>query len=142
MKKIKTYVLMVSRFFPAGHPKAGQPTGFVEKILSGEKIHTIRSNWKIWKKRIDEVQHGKAVISLRYWSGAPYRSKQVEFYRIDFSNPGLEIITGSMLREYIYTYSYHDGFDESQDFLYWFSKYADDEELGIIHFTPFRYNYI
>ena len=133
---------MVSRFFPAGHPKAGQPTGFVEKILIGKKIHTIRSNWKLWKKRIDEVQNGKAVISLRYWQGKPYRSKQVEFKRIEYCNPGLELITASMIRKYTYTYSYLDGFEEPQDFLDWFSKYPDDEELGIIQFTPFRYNYL
>lgn len=133
---------MVSRFFPAGHPKAGQPTGFVEKILAGEKIHTIRSNRKLWEQRIKEVQKGKAVISLRYWSGMPYRSKQVEFKRIDFSNPSMEMIVVGMIRDNPQIFFHNDGFENPQDFLDWFSKYPDDEELGIIQFTPFRYNYL
>ena len=28
MKKQKTYVLIISEYFPAKHPRAGQPTGF------------------------------------------------------------------------------------------------------------------
>ena len=31
---MKTYVLMISRQFPVNHPKAGEKTGFVEKILA------------------------------------------------------------------------------------------------------------
>lgn len=143
MKELKTYVLMVSRFFPAGHPSAGQPTGFDVDLLLGLKIHTIRHNWKLWEKRINEVKKGNAILSLRYWSGAPYRSKQVEIRRIDKRNdPGLEVISAAMIRENPQRYSYHDGFLDPQDFLDWFSKYPDDEKLGIIHFTGFRYKYL
>jgi hypothetical protein len=85
-------VLTFSRTFPAYHPKAGQPTGFVEKFWTSidsidinqiklpnergnfcfnkyePKYHTIRSGnrWKVGDK-----------FSPRVWSGKPYRSKQI-----------------------------------------------------------------
>ena len=86
-------VLTFSRTFPAYHPKAGQPTYFVEKIAKGlhrqgypawdisdnifstemyyicePKFHTIRSGnrWKVGDK-----------FSPRVWSGVPYKSKQI-----------------------------------------------------------------
>ena len=61
-------VLTFSKVFPQKHINAGEPTNFKEKILSGEKIHTIRpetTKWKIGDK-----------ISMRYWTGKPYHSKQ------------------------------------------------------------------
>lgn len=87
-------VLTFSRTFPAYHPKAGQPTYFVERLwqsfaLLPEKVsvpsikitlsmnelangipkhHTIRSGnrWKVGDK-----------FSPRVWSGRPYASKQL-----------------------------------------------------------------
>jgi len=86
-------VLTFSRTFPAYHPKAGQPTFFVEKITKNlhhlgtppwdipdeiftteiyyivdSKRHTIRSGnrWKVGDK-----------FSPRVWSGKPYQSKQI-----------------------------------------------------------------
>lgn len=83
-------VITFSRYFPAHHPKAGQPTFFVEKILrsrqlidlsfldifidinafdnSTPKHHTIRAGkrWKVGDK-----------FSPRIWSGNPYRSKMI-----------------------------------------------------------------
>lgn len=84
-------VITFSRYFPKGHPKEGQPTYFVEKILRGihhlsveakeimdmevwasctPKFHTIRAGNR-WKEG--------DVYSPRIWSGKPYNSKQVEF---------------------------------------------------------------
>jgi hypothetical protein len=86
-------VITFSRVFPKYHPKAGQPTGFIEKIfhsiykdkpsmffdakpgdiwldphLTGAKHHTIRNGnrWKVGDK-----------FSPRVWSGKPYASKQI-----------------------------------------------------------------
>jgi len=63
-------------------PKVGivvpKPTGFKKKILSGEKRHTIRHSYEFWKKRIDEINAGRAILSVRQWSGRPYNSKQKE----------------------------------------------------------------
>jgi hypothetical protein len=52
------------------HPRAGDTTGFVEKILSGEKKHTIRSSKYRWK--------AGDKFSPRIWTGKPYRSPQQE----------------------------------------------------------------
>lgn len=73
---MKTYVITVSRKFPTTHKRKGEPTRFLEKIDSREKKHTIRGSFELWKKRIDEVNRGEAVLSLRYWTGKPYASKQ------------------------------------------------------------------
>lgn len=84
-------VITFSRFFPAYHPKKGEPTYFVEKIFNGlvrlklpikstgldydaelsneEKYHTIRSGkrWNVGDK-----------FSPRVWSGKPYCSPMLE----------------------------------------------------------------
>lgn len=64
-------VLTFSKVFPQKHINAGEPTNFKEKILSGEKIHTIRPETNKWK--IGDQ------ISMRYWTGKPYHSKQEIF---------------------------------------------------------------
>lgn len=74
---MKKYIIILSKTFLKGHPKEGQPTNFREKFLKGEKIHTIRGNYELWAKRIKEVQEGKAILSIRYWSDKAYRSKQI-----------------------------------------------------------------
>jgi len=85
-----TYVITVSRTFPATHPRKGEKTLFVAKItemlrstaerqILAPKLHTIRVNYPLWKKRFEKIESGEACLSLRYWSGQPYRSKQIEF---------------------------------------------------------------
>lgn len=91
IKKLKTYVITVSENFIGKHPRAGELTEFKEKILSGEKKHTCRSNYMFWKKRIDKVNSGEAVLSLRQWSGKPYNSKQKEIMRL--TKAGIQQIT-------------------------------------------------
>ena len=83
-------VITFSRVFPKYHPKAGQPTYFVEQIynslfsknnlmdypngleiddtIMGVKKHTIRNGnrWKVGDK-----------FSPRVWSDKPYNSKQI-----------------------------------------------------------------
>lgn len=75
-------VITFSQHFPAGHPRAGAATDFVDKILAClegwdapvPKYHTIRAGnrWEVGDK-----------ASLRVWSGQPYRSKQVEFAQVE-----------------------------------------------------------
>ena len=148
MKK-KTYVLTVSKVFPSDHPRAGQETDFVNKILRGEKIHTIRANYDLWKKRIDNVSAGEAVLSLRQWEGKPYNSKQIEFLQLD--KAGIQPV---YFEDYFYSCCViksfrtlriscddickNDGL-ESEDFERWFRKYDLSKPMAIIHFTEFRY---
>jgi len=63
-------VLMLAKRFPKFHRSSGFETGFAEKFLSGEKCHTCRLNERGYFKTGD-------VVSVRQWSGVPYRSRQV-----------------------------------------------------------------
>jgi hypothetical protein len=78
---MKTHVLIVSRTFPKTHPAAGEETHFVESIKNKIKTTTIRGNYEYWSNIVNSVNAGKAILSIRYWSDKPYRSKQVEFVR-------------------------------------------------------------
>lgn len=75
---MKTYVLIVSQRFPMTHPRKGQPTMFIENILNKTKIHTIRGNFPLWEKRIEEVQNELAVISDNHFK----ERLQVDQYKI------------------------------------------------------------
>lgn len=149
MTKKKTFVLTVSKQFPKTHKKAGQSTGFVENIQklftnNCSKIHTIRSNYDLWSSRAKKINEGKAVLSIRYWSGKPYRSKQVEICRLEvigiekLEHPdnfafapveGKRVDWGELAK--------NDGLS-FDDFCEWF-KPRQKEPMAIIHFTHFRY---
>jgi hypothetical protein len=157
---MKTYVLTVSRYFPSYHKRKGDRTFFIEKIkpelelnkelpwpYEGEKIHTIRGNYPLWEKRIEEIQKGNAILSIRYWSGNPYRSKQVEFMKLDKSSSiGLQKLTqpDNFAMAVINntsvdweTIAKNDGLN-FDDFYEWF-KNSGSDPMAIIHFTNFRY---
>ncbi len=145
---MKTYVLTLSQNFPKTHKRAGEETQFVSKIFNGKKIHTIRANYELWEKRINEVKEGKALISLRFWSGKPYNSKQVEFSKITSEN---NIDVQKIQIDGVWQYKINDGLNRFgieeianndglsvEDFKEWFKKY-DFEPMAIIHFTSKRY---
>ena len=146
---MKTYVITLSQYFLATHKRAGDPTDFKEKFLSGEKIHTIRPYYPLWEKRIKEVQEGRAVLSIRQWTGKPYRSKQMEIATLTAENGvGLQRLefTDCRLR-FPYTDSEwtsmvslakNDGLSLN-DWVGWFGGYDLSEPMAIIHFTKFRY---
>lgn len=160
---------MVAKTFPSNHPKKGNLTHFSEKlkckipvmvpvsfIYVWPKIHTIRLNYKLWKKRLDEVNKGKAMLSVRQWSGKPYRSHQeglVNLYQKDMDNIdpilGYQRITLSFNKSGFRVFKIdgkrygkwkdlagNDGLI-IDDFLNWFKK---PMKSGIIiHFSDFRY---
>jgi hypothetical protein len=184
MKSKKTYVLTVSRQFMKSHPRAGEKTEFVCKILhtvnhpggsdlylrcgnecgvscgrrlKEPKIHTIRANYEYWKKRIDEVTTGEAILSVRYWSGKPYNSKQIEICQLDkYSGVGcveIKFIFQDIMYPWLYsekiaaglicdfpteTIAKNDGLS-LEDFKAWFKGYDLSQSMAIIHFTKFRY---
>ena len=148
---MKTYVITLSRSFPANHSKAGMPTDFKEKFLKGEKIHTIRLNYPLWEKRIEEVQGGKAVLSIRQWASKPGHSKQIEIARltakdgvgiqklcfpnrltawVDYPERTLSVDFKHLAK--------NDGLSLA-DWCDWFRLYDLSKPLAIIHFTKFRY---
>lgn len=169
---MKTYVLTVSRVFPATHNKRGEQTYFIERIspifckaysncehndcphceyVVNPKIHTIRANFPLWEKRIKEVQAGKAILSIRYWSGKPYNSTQVEICQLDkdfgigIQKLKLNEFVDLFIDETQHNFStvrqlaQNDGL-LFEDFLEWFKKYDFSKPMAIIHFTKFRYS--
>ena len=163
---MKTYVITLSKCFLSKHSKAGQPTDFAHLFENGlylkpaglevckHKIHTIRANFKLWKKRIDEVVDGKAILSIRQWSEKPYRSKQVVLANLTAKDGvGIQKMTFHSDRDGVILFnrfdidgSYanikevamHDGLS-FEDWREWFNGYDFKEPLAIIHFTKFRY---
>ena len=156
---------MLSRNFPAKHPRHGEHTNFDTKLLNavwsahnmsiffpqvGMKLHTIRGNYELWSKRFEQIYAGKACISIRYWTGKPYCSKQVEIckltkedgiglQRLEFYNGCLQqpiLSSGMTIRAD--SLAHNDGlsFESWKD---WFRNYDLSKPLAIIHFTKFRY---
>lgn len=163
---MKTYVLMLSKVFPATHPRAGQPTGFFDKFMAGQaysrkgwlvspKLHTIRANFDLWYKRFEKIAAGEACLSVREWTGAPYRSKQKELARLTRED-GIGIqklqleVADKLFGKYhariddgygsasIIELATNDGLSPDE-WLDWFKAYDKTKNLAIIHFTPFRY---
>lgn len=160
---MKTYVLTLSKVFPATHPRKGENTNFNEKILNARyqmlnrpmKLHTIRENYELWRRRFDEIDAGIACLSVRQWTGKPYASKQVEMQRLTHEDGiGLQKlwfmadVYGVNRLEYPvidYSVSYYSGAIarndglEYKDWSDWFKNYDLSKPMAIIHFTGFRY---
>lgn len=146
---MKTFVLTVSKQFPKTHAKAGRDTGFVQNIsklfsFENTKIHTIRANYDLWNKRAKDINNGEAILSIRYWSGKPYNSKQVEICRLE--KIGVEKLEDA--RNFVFApiegkevnwgeVAKNDGLT-FEDFCEWF-KVRSDKPMAVIHFTNFRY---
>jgi hypothetical protein len=165
---MKTFVLMISRQFPSTHKRKGEETEFSINIIHAitpapfietvdKKLHTIRANYEFWEKRIKQVQEGKAILSLRFWSGKPYNSKQVEicqldkdsgigvqqigFFRNEAFHPLLYLNNIKGINEKsmnAYLLAENDGLP-IEDFAEWFKNYDLSKSMAIIHFTKFRY---
>lgn len=163
---MKTYVITLSKRFLKGHPKEDEPTDFKNKFLEHQKKHTIRGNYALWEKRIEEVQRGEAKLSIRQWSGKPYASKQeivmeltaedgvgIERLDMQFLPDGTPVcsvvnhLDGVYERVYCFsnelirTLAQNDGLSY-KDWLSWFNpkrKPMSEKSYAIIHFTNFRY---
>lgn len=159
---MKTYVITLSQNFPATHKRAGEKTLFRDAFEAGQvfnrgseclyvrpKLHTIRANYPLWEKRIKEVQEGRAVLSVRQWTGKPYRSKQVEIAMLTAEN-GIGIqrldifdfmrptkVDSSQLVD-LTNLANNDGLSFS-DWYHWFRLADVIKPMVIIHFTKFRY---
>lgn len=166
---MKTYVITLSKVFPAGHSQAGKPTNFAHLLGNGlnisyenlkhckHKIYTIRTNYQFWEKRIAEVQAGRAVLSVRRWKDKPYRSPQEEIERLTSADGvGIQKLTFGfcsagnidypMIDNHYATEKYlkiHEVASNDglsiEDFKEWFKGYDLSQPMAIIHFTKFRY---
>lgn len=183
MEKKKTYVLMLSKFFPKAHSNRIYPTYFKERFLLGQgcpdcsvpqdlsgenisncnscgracflvKLHTIRANYPLWEKRIKEIQEGHAVLSVRQWSGKPYRSKQIEIARLTADNGvGIQKLSFDKDKDGVPSLKFFDIDGKYIDmeilanndglsveyWQEWFRGYDLSKPMVIIHFTKFRY---
>ena len=151
---MKKYIITLSKFFLKQHIRAGEETGFKDSFLKGKKVHTIRANYNLWEARIKEVQEGKAVLSIRQWSGLPYRSKQEEITELSKEDGvGIQKLTFNkdsngefFLEDFDIDGKYID-FDKlaandgllTEDWCRWFIKYDLSKPMAVIHFTSFRY---
>lgn len=148
---MKTIVLMVSKVFPAYHPRKGEPTNFKEKILSGKKIHTIRGNYELWKKRIDQVNAGTHKLVLKSWIGRPYHTSQevvatfdknsaLGVQKLEFDEKDLCSLNINSVVLDLLTVALNDGL-YIHDFCHWLKKgkYDLSKPMAIIQLTGFRY---
>ncbi len=138
---------MVSRAFLKGHPRAGQPTLFVEKIMAGLAdidpdfgippdltLYDFHEYYNCREPKFHTIRKGNRfkpgdTASLRIWSGLPYRSKQIEIATVEIKKTwsfemdenGVMSIDGMyVLRdEECEELASHDGLS-AEDFFYWF----------------------
>lgn len=160
--KVRTYNLMLSNVFPVTHAKAGEETHFREFLglalqgmgVIGGKFHTIRANYELWRKRFDEIMRGEAILSVRQWTGKPYRSKQrlirnftkddgIGIQRLDFENGDIYQVNvdGKKFEptdETLRNIAINDGLSYD-DWREWFKGYDLTKPLAIIQFTKYRY---
>lgn len=176
---MKTYVITLSRNFPAKHPRHGEPTNFDIQTANaflkmnkkgiffpkyGMKLHTIRGNYELWSKRFEQINAGKACLSLRYWTGKPYHSKQTEIVKLTKEDGiglqkayierlqyigrndmklSLRVVRGYWQTEDPIvdgeTMAKNDGLSSLRDWMPFFNGHNISKPLAIIHFTKFRY---
>jgi hypothetical protein len=153
MNSKATYILVMAKTFPKTHPKSGAETQFSEQILAGKKIHTIRKNPDYWMHVANEVNEGRAVLSIREWTGRPYFSKHREIMQ-------LEKIAVEQIKVYVdhQTYIQLEGFINidypskafarfaandgmtADDLYSWLHMEKKNHEAALIYFTDFDYN--
>ena len=139
-------VITFSRVFPKYHPKAGQPTYFVEKFwksldmpinqnigLVGLKYENVHLNGKHHTIRAGERWKKGQYFSPRVWSGKPYNSKQIiiapdteikNIWSVEIDVEGVFYINGKQIDVTFSicdgrTVADNDGLD-SDDLLNWF----------------------
>lgn len=175
---IKTFVIVLARTFPKGHSRYGDTTNFRCSFIKGigckscayhgscfrsdsycksvcevgkseySKIHTIRGNYELWESRFKEIEEGKACLSIREWTGTPYRSEQREIARLTKDDGiGLQkmIFDGRFAHiDYkpigIGNIANNDGL-ALNDWKEWFKDCDTSKPLAVIYFTGFRYRH-
>lgn len=149
-KKRKMAVLMLSTTYMKGHSKAGKSTEFMHKLLAGTKLHTIRGNFEWWQSKAEKINAGEMCLSIRQWSGKPYRSQQVEIGRLyELHVQRFEAVYGStdaLPRVWVdgcevadvEQVALNDGL-ELEDWPEWLFKNTNHFEGAVLQFTKFKY---
>lgn len=153
----KRIIITLSRLFPKTHSRRGEPTCFSELLHLGVKKHTIRKNYDLWKVNAEKMESGNYMLSIRQWSGRPYKSPQVEiaqrhnpigvqpvelYYHADNDTITAKIDGCEWMDADCYELAHNDGLS-IQEFKEWFFGENPKEDKVfkgvIIHFTDFRY---
>lgn len=168
----KLVVLMLSQAFLMGHSKVGQPNYFVQQlsnalhgysehdvqlpdgesiVVGGKKLHTIRENYEYWKEKAGKINVGEMELSIRVWSGKPYKSPQAEVARLSHvdiqlvemgystEDPQPIVYIDNILKPNIAEeMAKNDGL-KLEDWVEWFFKRTNTFRGVILHFTDFKY---
>lgn len=112
----------------------GKPTNFKEKILAGQKIHTIREDktnrWKV--ERVIQFCYGVRRKTFETKCLGIQRIR-IESDKINFK---IWVDDKKINETEIVNLAHNDGFDSVIDFCNWFNK---DFEGKIIHWTDKKY---
>lgn len=162
---MKVVVILTKRFFD-GHPRAGEETHFADLVRDGKKIHTCRDNADYWCNKIERLKAAGGTLSIREWEGKPYRSRQITIADIPAEQVDVQRLT--VQRAYVHILNSNaeplvgyratindklvpmkelatnDGFDRERDFEDFidplFDKYHSDTiTLAVIYFNNYRY---
>lgn len=149
-----TVVMIIPKSFSFRHSNKHKPTGFKDKILSGDLKHVIRSTAEMWEHSLRKVIEGRFILSLREWDRIPHRSSDIEF--MSTRNIGLQRISMEYDRERheiarveidgktfsdVDTLARNSGMELS-DFVEWFFEQGmtrDRFDGLIIHLSGLRY---
>jgi hypothetical protein len=136
------------------NPHTKQPTGFVEKIENGTKIHTIRRGER-WSKAFENkqtqgrylcIQHSTGVRTKNFKTFKWQRVVSVQKVVIDVKNGstfGIEVMIDGKLLMNLPELACNDGFDYLFVFCSWFRAEikANGPFIGeIIHWTDLKYS--
>jgi hypothetical protein len=153
MTKAKIVNIPFMRYYAVSSGFAGEPTLFEDKIISGEKIHTIRKSYQYWSSRIENAYKSPdSIYKLSLWSDKPYISKQYQaqtgmaqnlWYKpIKFKKLNDEILLIDGNEFPLKLVAYNDGLSD-EIFRDWFKSFVDDDEPSIIigwSQNPYTYN--
>lgn len=154
---MKVVVILSKDIFAAGK-KTATPSGFAEKVRSGSKKHTVRSNYPYWQKKIAALKEQGGFLCLRQWSDKPYRSSQETIIEVPAEMVEVQPLVMKRTINGIKAYyeaeidginvdieevAKNDGLDW-ETFMDWFIPIFDREgkdeiTFAIIHFTASRY---
>jgi hypothetical protein len=151
MNEIKNETWQICRDCRVVEKFDGNCCGYLPMKI-GKKIHTCRSNYNYWVKKIARLKETGGVLSVRQWSDVPYRSPQETAVDIPAEIVGVQKLTfgkdrGEMRFDFfdidgkyvaLEALANNDGLS-LEDFKSWFKGYNLSEPLAIIHFTKFRY---
>ena len=142
MSKAKIVNIPFMKYYAAASGYSGQLTHFEDKIVSGEKITTIRKSYDYWSSRIDSAQQSPdSIYKLSLWSDKPYISKQFQaqignanevwYLPINFKkfNDDILIIDGNEFP--LELVAKWDGLTE-EIFRDWFKSFVEDDKPSIV----------